>query len=472
MRSSITRRWIRGNLIIIIGILIITEALAGFFIRNSYYTAATNAILSRVNTISGTLTASSGMSDAEKNRLLYTMSEEFTEKDKFEFMFIGDDGSILTTSTGFMPDDDMHISDVLEAQESDNGIATGTYRTSLGEKVLTATYVLDPKVENIYALRFVTSLEKVDGRIGTFMVYATFIVVLVIAFSVVSGMYFVRSIVTPIREIEAGAAEISKGEFNVRVSNSYNDEIGELRQTINNMAEELGRSDEIKNEFISSVSHELRTPLTAIKGWTETMNANPGDAATVAKGTEVILSETERLNAMVENLLDFSRLQQASIQFTKERLDLVAEISDRAIMFAPRCKRAGIELVFDEPDDIIPVYADKARIKQVMVNLLDNAIKYTDRGGKIEILMNRDRLHRTVSVSVLDNGKGILPEDVEKVTQKFYKGKGSKRGSGIGLALVKEIITAHNGTFTVESEYGKYTMMTFTLHTIKTMRGK
>jgi signal transduction histidine kinase len=202
------------------------------------------------------------------------------------------------------------------------------------------------------------------------------------------------------------------------------------------------------------------------------MRANPTDAATVNKGTEVILSETERLNGMVENLLDFSRLQQASIQFTKERLDLVAEIADRAIMFEPRCRRAGIELVFNEPDDIIPVYADKARIKQVMVNLLDNAIKYTDRGGKIEILMERDRLRRTVSVSVLDNGKGILPEDVDKVTQKFYKGKGSKRGSGIGLALVKEIITAHNGTFTVESEYGKDTMMTFTLHTIKTMRGK
>ena len=250
------------------------------------------------------------------------------------------------------------------------------------------------------------------------------------------------------------------------------DEIGELRQTINNMAEELGRSDEIKNDFISSVSHELRTPLTAIKGWAETMENKADDAGTVEKGTRVILSETERLNAMVENLLDFSRLQQSTMQFSKERLDLVAEISDAAIMFSPRCSRAGIELVFEEPDDIIPVYADRARIKQVMVNLLDNAVKYTDPGGKIEITIDRDRSKRKVSVSVTDNGKGILPEDVDKVTQKFYKGKGSKRGSGIGLALVKEIITAHNGEFKVESEYGKYTKMTFTLNTVRTMRGR
>ncbi len=472
MRSSITRRWVRGNLVIIISILLIAEVLAVFFIRQSYYTAATNAILSRVNTVNGTLTASSGMSSAERSRLLYNMSEEFTEKDKFEFMFIGDDGNILTTSTGFMPDDDMHLDDVLRARRSDDGIATNTYSTSMGEKVLTATFLIDPQIENIYALRLVTSLDRVDKQISKYILYAVMIFFLIVGFSVLSGLYFVRSIVGPIREIEAGAAQISKGEFGVRVSNSYNDEIGELRQTINNMAEELGRSDEIKNDFISSVSHELRTPLTAIKGWAETMENKADDAGTVEKGTRVILSETERLNAMVENLLDFSRLQQSTMQFSKERLDLVAEISDAAIMFSPRCSRAGIELVFEEPDDIIPVYADRARIKQVMVNLLDNAVKYTDPGGKIEITIDRDRSKRKVSVSVTDNGKGILPEDVDKVTQKFYKGKGSKRGSGIGLALVKEIITAHNGEFKVESEYGKYTKMTFTLNTVRTMRGR
>ena len=441
------------------------------YVRNSYYSAAENAILSRINTINGTLAASSRLSDSERTQMLYRMSEEFTEKDKFEFMFIGINGKILATSSGFMPGDERHMEDIGKAQAAIDGIATNMYRTGLGEKVLTATCVIHPDIDNIYAIRLVTSLEKVDGEINILAGFAALMFVAIIAFSVMSGMYFVRSIVYPIRDIESTAAQISKGEFGVRIDNSYDGEIGQLVDTINNMAVELGRSDEIKNEFISSVSHELRTPLTAIKGWAETMN-NSHDKDTVEKGTQIILSETERLYSMVENLLDFSRLQNADIKLTKEKLDLVAEISEVAIMFRPRCRQSGIELIFDEPEDIIPVYGDKSRLKQVMVNLLDNSIKYTPAGGTIEITVDYDRKNSLVSVSVKDNGKGIHKEDIEKVTQKFYKGKGAKRGSGIGLALVKEIITIHGGQFTVDSEYGKYTNMTFTLHTVRTMKGK
>ena len=174
---------------------------------------------------------------------------------------------------------------------------------------------------------------------------------------------------------------------------------------------------------------------------------------------------------MVENLLDFSRLQQSDMKFTKEKLDLVAEIEDVAIMFGPRCRQNGITLESGETEDIIPVFADRNRLRQVMVNLLDNAVKYTPAGGKIEITIENNKKPGLVSVSVTDNGKGIHPDDIEKVTQKFYKGKGAKRGSGIGLALVKEIITAHGGQFTVESQLGSYTRMTFTLNTIRTMKG-
>ena len=470
--SSITKRWIKGSLTTTIIVLTLAVGLLMIFVRNSYYSAAENAILGRINTINGTLTASSRLSDSERTGMLYRMSEQFTEKDKFEFMFIGTNGNILATSTGFVPSDDMHMEDVRKAQSAPDGISTNVYRTQMGEKVLTATCIIQPAMDSIYAIRLVTSLEKVDGEINILAAFAAMMFMAIIAFSVMSGMYFVRSIVYPIREIESTAAQISKGEFGVRIENNYNDEIGQLCDTINNMAEELGRSDEIKNEFISSVSHELRTPLTAIKGWAETMSHNGADTATVEKGTQIILSETERLYSMVENLLDFSRLQNADIKLTKEKMDLFAEIEEVAIMFTPRCRQNGIELTYTETDDIIPVYGDRSRLKQVMVNLLDNSIKYTPQGGKIEIIIDNDKKENLVTVSVQDNGKGIHREDLEKVTQKFYKGKGAKRGSGIGLALVKEIITAHGGEFNVESEYGLYTKMSFTLHTIRSMKGK
>ncbi len=356
-------------------------------------------------------------------------------------------------------------------QNASDGISTNIYRTSLGEKVLTATCIIKPEIDSIYAIRLVTSLEKVDGEINIMVALAFLVAVAIVLFSVMSGMYFVRSIVRPIRDIEASAARISKGQFGVRIENNYNDELGRLCDTINNMARELGKSEELKNEFISSVSHELRTPLTAIKGWAETMNGTR-DKSTIQKGTRVILSETERLYGMVENLLDFSRLQQSDIKLTKEKLDLVAEIGEAVIMFSPRCKQSGIELEYKEPEEIIAVMADKSRLKQVMVNLLDNAVKYTPAGGKIQVIVDYRPKSNAVSVSVLDNGKGIHREDIDKVTEKFYKGRGAKRGSGIGLALVNEIIDAHGGRFVVQSEYGKYTQMTFTLNTIRTMKGK
>ena len=470
-RSSITKRWIRGSLLTTMMVLVLATVFLVFFVRNSYYSAADNAILSRINSINGTITASSRMSDSERIQMLYRMSEEFTEKDKFEFMFIGTNGKILATSTGFLPSDDMHIQDIIKAQTALDGIATNVYRTEMGEKVLTATCVIQPAIDNIYAIRLVTSMEKVDGEVALVAGLAAAFFSAVMAFSVLSGMFFIRSIVYPIRSIEATAAQISKGEFGVRIDNHYDDEIGQLCDTINNMAEELGRSDEIKNEFISSVSHELRTPLTAIKGWAETMNRSM-DQSTVEKGTQIILSETERLYSMVENLLDFSRLQNSDMRFTKEKIDLVAEIEEVAIMFTPRCNQNGIDLVYNGTEDIIPVYGDKARLKQVMVNLLDNAIKYTQPGGTIKVDIDFDKKENIVKISVEDNGKGIHPEDIQKVTQKFYKGKGAKRGSGIGLALVNEIINAHNGELKIESEYGVFTRISFTLHTIRSMKGK
>jgi len=469
--NSITKRWIKGSLTSTLVVLLVAVIAVSVFVRNSYYSAADSVILSRINTINGTLAASSNLSDGERTQLLYRISEDFDEKDKFEFMFIGANGRIMATSTGFMPNDERHLEDIALAQQSADGIATNTYRTRMGEKVLTATCIITPHMEEIYAIRLVTGMDRVDEEIGIIIAFGAMVALAIMAFSVMSGMYFVRSIVRPIHSIEATAAKISKGQFDVRIKNTYDDEIGQLCDAINNMAQELGRTDEIKNDFISSVSHELRTPLTAIKGWAETLD-NTHDISAVKKGTKVILTETERLYSMVENLLDFSRLQQSEMKFTKEKLDLVAEISEVAIMFTPRCRQSGLELVWEETADIIPVFADRDRLKQVMVNLLDNSIKYTPEGGRIEILMDYDKKAATVAVSVRDNGRGIHSEDVEKVTQKFYKGKGAKRGSGIGLALVQEIVAAHGGSFKVESEYGSYTKMTFELPVIRTMKGK
>ena len=195
-----------------------------------------------------------------------------------------------------------------------------------------------------------------------------------------------------------------------------------------------------------------------------------------AKAMEQVASATNKkvdsLYAMVENLLDFSRLQNTTFSLSKEKLDLVAEVYDAVIMYMPQAEKHGIEINFEEPEIFIPIMADKNRVRQVMINLIDNAIKYSEENSVIEVNITCSKDNNTASVEVKDYGKGIHPDDISKVKGKFYKGKGAKRGSGIGLALVSEIMQLHGGRFDIESEYGKYTSMQVTFRTVPAVKGK
>ncbi len=468
--NSITKRWVRNNLSVTIILLIIVQIVLAFFIRDSYYTAAQTLVLNRISSITGAIDSSTYMEPEERFQIVISMSEEFTEKDKFALMLIGEDGNIISTSTGFMPADNMHEEDIKAAANSDEGVFTADYTTGMNEHVLSTTAIIYPTVQDVYAIRLVTSLEKIDNEIFITMVFVFLASIIVVIFYLISGMYFIRSIVNPMQAIEKTAKQIAKGDFDVRIEHSYTNEMGSLCDTINDMAQDLAKNDEIKNEFISNISHELRTPLTAIKGWTETINQE--DKESFHKGKNIILSETERLYSMVENLLDFSRVQQAELSLNKEKLDLVAEVEDIVLMFNPRCEMLGISLEFEDTMDIIPIFADKNRLKQVFINILDNSIKYSKEGGKIEISLDYKKSDKKVLIKIKDYGKGIHPDDLKKVTQKFYKGKGAKRGSGIGLALVNEIIKAHSGEIEIDSVYNNFTTITLTLNTISTMKLK
>lgn len=470
--NSITKRWIKGSLLITLALLMIASGFLVVAVHNSYYSAAKAAVSGRINTINGTINATGKMTDGERQKMLFQLTSDFSETDKFELMLLDEGGRAIATSSGFAPADKYSEHDFAQALANRSEIYLNTYKSTMNEKIMSATSVLGKPANDVYAVRIITSMDRVDNEISIIFAMIIMAAVLVIGFSVMSGVYFIRGIVLPIYSIKDAADKVAQGQFDVRIENNkYDDEINQLCVSINHMASELGRNDELKNEFISSVSHELRTPLTAIKGWAETMS-HTDDVKTLQKGTEVIVQETDRLYAMVENLLDFSRLQNANLSLTKEKLDLVAEVYDAVIMFTPQAHKQGITIEFEEPEIFIPVMADKSRIKQVMINLLDNALKYSEKGSVIQVFITQDTAHHTATVEVKDFGKGIHPDDIGKVKDKFYKGRGAKRGSGIGLALVNEIITLHDGRFDIESEYGKYTSMRVTLKTVRTMKGK
>ena len=280
-----------------------------------------------------------------------------------------------------------------------------------------------------------------------------------------SGSYFISSIVIPVGEIGKTARKIAHGNFSTRLEKKNDDEIGDLCEAINYMAEELGNTDKMKNEFISSVSHELRTPLTAIKGWSETILDAGDDRETIQKGMRVIISETDRLSLMVEELLDFSRMQSGRLKLIIEKIDLLAELEEAVLMYTEKARREQLDFKYEERLEAAIVMADKNRLRQVFINIIDNAIKYSDAGGKIRILAAAEGDYFVVSVS--DTGCGISPEDLPKIKQKFYKANLTRRGSGIGLAVADELVSSFGGSIDVQSTLGEGTTVTIRIPNVR-----
>lgn len=452
---AMTWRWFLGNLLWIVILLAVADFGIGYFTRASYYSSAQQALEYRMSSIMNTVPSSLTPS-GEANYQIRQLVQDYIEKEKFELMLLDNHGNVLLTSSGF----EAQISrppDYVSAMESGDGQGSFTGRSDQGENVAAITRLLNVPAGEIYAVRLVTSLSQVDARVGSIFAAVSVAVVLIILFAAFSSSYFLRSLVRPIQEIGQTAKDIASGNFNVRIEANYNDEIGELCDQINEMARGLSETERMKNEFISSVSHELRTPLTSVKGWAETLlSVGPEDRETNRKGLSIILSETGRLSNMVEDLLDFSRMQQNKGLYVKtERLDLVAELTEAVIIVDQRARRSGIEMKYDEPAETIPIEGDKGRIRQVFANIYDNAIKYSQGAGKITTTLVTDNEFATISIA--DEGAGIPKEDIPKLTTRFYKASNSTTGSGIGLSVVSEIMNLLGGRVEIESELGRGT---------------
>lgn len=449
-RASITKRWLLNSVGVISAVFFVACVILTIFIRNYYYSSARQYMNARMNNLTGLIQGYYRDSSTGFSNEIRSMVTGFSDKSKLELMAVGNDGKISITSSGFVPEYTLGLQDYKDALQSGNmGFYTG--RSESGEKIMAVSAVTPTPNGEYSAVRLVASLDNLDRTITRYTLLLWLSTAAIIIFMTASGMYFIKSIVIPVRQIGQTARRFAKGDFSVRISKKNEDEIGELCDIINHMAEELAAADAMKNEFISSVSHELRTPLTAIKGWAETLNDMTDDPAAVRKGMKVIISETERLSQMVEELLDFSRIQNGRFTLVKATMDVLAELGDAVLIYAEKAKKEGIELVYDEPEMLPFIYGDKNRIRQVFINVIDNAIKYSDKGGLVSIQAGETD-DGYVEIDVSDTGCGISPEDLPKIKTKFYKANHTRRGSGIGLAVADEIISMHGGTLEVISE--------------------
>lgn len=457
MRKSVTRRWFINTMGIIVIILMVIVVAASFLVRRYYYDSVQTIIKSRVENFDTVLSAVPR--DTDYVDFIIRQIEMSSDKEIMEILAISPDKQVVVSSSGFSVTN-YGIPEFDDAMAEQEKMFIG--ETPEGELYMSITSKVPVLNDEIVALRFVVSLQNINNQIILIISAVAFVGVIVILLVGWSGSYFIRSIVIPVGQVSATARKIAGGDFSQRLEVASEDEIGELCTTINYMAEELFQADKMKNDFISSVSHELRTPLTAIKGWAETLNMiGAEDESTREKGMKVIISETERLSGMVEELLDFSRMQGGGFTLMKQKTDILAELEESLLMFDQRAHREGVEIVYEPVDYIPPVLGDKNRLKQVFVNILDNALKYTENGDKINV-----EIYETsgnVVIKIADTGVGIAPGDLQQVKTKFYKGVGARRGSGIGLAVVDEIIKHHDGVFDIDSVQGKGTTVTITI---------
>lgn len=464
-KHSITQHWLRNNIGVVTAILVVLEILLIFVVRNYYYSSARQYLTSKMKIVTTAVMNASGDDQTNYNTEIHSIVEGYDEKDKIELMAIKTDGEVDVTSSGFSPSVDDSMSDYEEAKKSDTGVGVQIYDLSTGEKVMAVTSVISPRGSEYEALRMLSSMKNIDHQILMISILITIIVLAIVLLLFFSGMFFIKSIVMPIRSINSIARKFATGDFSERLEKKRNDELGELCDSINYMAQELSNTEQMKNEFISSVSHELRTPLTAIKGWTETVTSMYDDKETFKKGMRVITSETERLSQMVEELLDFSRIQDNRLTLIMDTIDILAELGETVLIYQERAKALGITLNYYEPKMLPFVYGDKNRLRQVFINIVDNAIKYSNKGDTVSVEAYEE--DNEICISISDTGMGISKEDLPKVKTKFFKANHTRRGSGIGLAVADEIIQRHGGSLEINSEQGVGTTVMITLPCIE-----
>ncbi len=462
--KGVSRRWMVNTTGVVFFILVVSITTLSLMVQSSTYNGIELSLAGRADELLNWLFINAGQSSSSSfSGIVRDYIEDFQDKNNMEIMALDQNGRVFITSTGFEPDQDQKMPDYEAALRSSSGAGKWVGHLDTGEKAMAITRVVrDENGGLVGSVRYLVSMERADQQISVVILILVAAGLFIMLLLTLSGAYFIRSIVVPVRQLSQSARQIAQGDFGVRIEKAKDDEIGQLVDAINDMAGELGAAEQLKNDFISSVSHELRTPLTAIKGWAETLQEGAGPETT-AKGMNVIIRESERLSGLVEELLDFSRLQNGRLRLIVSRLDILSELDEAVYMFTDRARTEHKQLHYEETTALPPVYGDVDRLRQVFVNIIDNALKYTSPGGTITVSSREDS--GWVRVSIRDTGCGIPAEHLPNVKKKFYKANQLVRGSGIGLAVADEIARLHGGSLDIQSQEGVGTTVTFSLPT-------
>lgn len=449
MKNKIGKRLVRSFLIIILITISIIDIFLLFAFSSYYYNNISKELIQRMEVSLEIYRRD--YSDKSIEDLIYEDSDIFLSNTNAEVQILDKDKNLLSDSIGRLASNPIETIDVMAAEKGEIKTWKGE-DSQTGEAIMSvAGPIKNNEGKTIGYLRFISSIEGVKTAILKTIISLFIFTLFVALVTTMVSLLISKSIVKPILELTEVAKTMLKGNYEEKAKIFEDDEIGELAKTLNAMSDEIINKDRIKNDFISSISHELRTPLTSIKGWAVVLkDAKEDEKELMEDGLNIIENEADRLAKMVEELLDFSRYISGRITLDKDVFDITQTCLDISKQMRPRAKSNNIELITELPEESILINADENRIKQLLINLLDNAIKFTSDKGWVKFQMIREA--DLVQIMVSDNGMGMTKEELAHVKEKFYKGKHSKSHSGIGLSISDEITKLHQGKLEIFSE--------------------
>lgn len=452
INTGIQSRIISNFGIVILLLVTIIEIIFIIVISNYYYGGIEQILRDRITVSADFLNNYSNYLNIDAKANLFFDTYASTYEDDFLVQFIGSDKSLILDSNGFSDKIEINTDDVNTALEQKISLYRGKNASS-GENIMALSRPLMRYGSVDGVIRFVVSLEKVESEMQRFVATSVMFGLFVIGFFILVSVFVSNTIVRPIRELNDTAKEFAKGNFDEIAVKRYDDEVGILADTMNFMAKEIKNSEVIKNDFISSISHELRTPLTSIKGWSETLQTYEiaKKDSDLALGLNIISTESERLQIMVEELLDFSRFQSNTMKMSKKPISVKQVITSVYKQFSN--KRKNITLLCDLKGEDTLILADTNRIKQIYINLIANAIKFTKEGGTVELFATG--YEDKIVTGVKDTGIGIAEDEIPQITKKFYKLSSNIAGNGLGLSIVDEIAKLHDATLEIHSKLGE-----------------
>ena len=464
MFRSIYSRMLITYIMIAAFILLLQSVLLVQLYKSSYIEVTSESTVAQAEQVAKMITSSSHAGVRSVPLLLNTL--EIYENENTHLWLVDRNGIVIESQREdkvFITEHE--LADSLKKVFEGETVSLESESTSAlsGVSIIVAVPVIENN-EVIYAIYLHETIDAAQGLDYMFYRHLAISTVITILVSALLVLISSRHITLPIKQLNKMCIDISNGNFDTQILTSGQDEIEQLATSFNDMAQNLKRHETLRSSFVANVSHELRSPITSIHGFAKGMLDGTIEEKDREKYTKVIVEESTRLKKLINELLDLSQIESGQFPLHLTNFDINEQIRRIIIRYIDRMEEKGIELNASLSDDKSMVFADEDRIAQILVNLIDNAIKFTPENGTISVWTRAEE--EKVLIGVSDTGIGIPKEDLDYIFERFYKSDKAhtnKIGTGLGLSIVKKILDQHGETILVRSSPNKGTQFIFTL---------